>query len=373
MTFQEANLTFALNMHKVLQEPAKDGSAKNIFFSPYSIEGTLSMLYFGARRKSFEELKRCMAHGQEPKTVGKNIKKLCDTLNGDFLAANRLYIQKGYPMNASFTDAMQKYFISTPEYRDLKMEHEKARREINDWVAKITNGKIRDLLPKENSLMEKRIVIVNAVFFKGKWKNAFHTRLTKSIAFNVNPKKSVNVEMMIKRAHYGFYIERELGCKIAELLYEGGTFSMIVILPIKDHDLSSVESKINTNAVMKMLKNIEKKELVLSLPKFKIGKSLELTDTLKTMGMESIFGGEGCDFTGMSDNGLLHVSKVVQKSFVEVDEEGTEAAAATCCLVEDACESPSFLVNQPFLFFIRHIDSNAILFMGKVVNPSLTE
>jgi serpin B len=240
-------------------------------------------------------------------------------------------------------------------------------------VAENTNQKIKDILTDVDP--STCLVLVNAIYFKGDWKDKFDVKNTKEEDFHVSPTETVKVPLMFMRdADVMYGVSDTLNCQAVELPYAGDTLSMVVLLP--DHtktNLKDLESKLTADALINVEStfNMRKKEINLWLPRFKLEETLELNGVLAKMGMADMFVGGKADLSGIDGTKKLYVSEVVHKAFVEVNEEGSEAAAATMMKISLACYIPPtlFRADHPFLLFIRNKITNSIMFFGRVVKP----
>jgi len=253
-------------------------------------------------------------------------------------------------------------------------ENEKAARTINDWVKAQTRDKITDLIPADSLNAMTRLVLVNAVYFKADWEAQFEKDYTGPEEFWVAESDSKEVQMMSLNGHkMNFARLDELDCSMVELPYKGERIVMQIILPKQRTGVFQLENKLAEVDLQTLFS--EKKRNVkvdLSLPRFKLSHSLALSDSLKQMGMADMFSGKA-DLSGITGNRDLYVSSVVQKVFVEVNEEGSEAAAATGVMVmmrSMPAPNQQFLVDHPFIFIIRDKLTGMILFQGRVVDPS---
>ena len=252
---------------------------------------------------------------------------------------------------------------------------EKAREEINNWVEKKTNNKIKDLIPPGVLSSDTRLTLVNAIYFKGLWLEQFKQKETFPGSFFVSQNEEIKVEMMHQKAEFKYSESEELACQILEMPYIGKKMSMVIFLPKETHGLAKLEGKMTYDKLNESLSSLmyaSLDEVEVFLPKFKLTQQFDLNDVLSKMGAKEMFIPGKADLSGISSQSLF-VSKVVHKAFVEVNEEGTEAAAATAVGVALMCmplPAPIFKADHPFLFLIRHNESGAILFLGRLVKPN---
>ena len=292
--------------------------------------------------------------------------------NTKLLTANKLFIEKSLEILKSYRAGMLEFYESEITSVDYKQRTEEVRQEINKWVEQKTNDKIKGLIPPGMLSSDTRLVLVNAIYFKGLWLQPFLKEETFPGTFFVAANQKVQVQMMRQEAHFKFFESEELGCQILEMPYIGSKMSMVIFLPVETDGLVSLEGKITYDNFEKSLSTLDSsrpEEMEVFLPKFKLTQQFSLNDVLSKMGASEMFIAGKADFSGITADSL-YVSQVVHKAFIEVNEEGTEAAAATGIGVNALSLKPMFNADHPFLFFIRHNDAGAILFMGRLLKPS---
>ncbi len=249
-------------------------------------------------------------------------------------------------------------------------EREKTRRTINTWVEDKTNKKIQELIKPGILNTQTRLMLTNAVYFKGDWAVQFDSKNTKDAPFTIAPEKKIDVPMMHLKDSFNY---ADFGVlQILEMPYKGNDLSMVVLLPRKAEDLAELEERITFGTLEQWLKRLNKQEVLVYLPKFKITGEFRLAEMLKKVGMVDAFAPNLADFSGMNGKKDLFISAVVHKAFVEVNEKGTEAAAATGIAIgvtSIPTPPPVFRADHPFVFFIRDIKTNTILFIGRLANP----
>jgi serpin B len=298
------------------------------------------------------------------------------------VVANALWGQKGYAFKPDFTKLLETSYGAGLNNVDFGQPKEAAKT-INDWAAKQTKDKIKDLIPDGAFNDLTRLVLTNAIYFKSNWADKFPKAATKDAPFKLSADKSVDVPMMHQRHHFG-YMENDQ-FQMLELPYIENKLSMFVLLPkLEDmlarevgkddlKELKDLEKKLTAENLYKWL-NDKKSEMVdVTLPKFKFSSQFSLGAALKALGMTDAFDASNADFSGMTDKEKLFISAVIHKAFVAVDEEGTEAAAATAVMMVGSAmrveEPKAFNANHPFVFIIRHNLTGEILFMGRLANP----
>ncbi|KAL1006324.1 hypothetical protein UPYG_G00070820 [Umbra pygmaea] len=374
-----ANTEFSLDLFKKITEENKTG---NVFYSPLSISSALAMVYLGARGNTATQMSQSLHFNKVKYDVHVGYNKLMSKLNKEgapynLSLANRLYGEQSYQFVQTFLSATKKHYNAELEAVDFKSNAETVRKNINTWVEKKTAEKIKDLLPQGVVHELTRLVLVNAIYFKGNWEKKFNVFCTEDLQFRVNKNESKPVKMMIQINKFPLTYIPEVRCKILELPYEGNKLSMLIMLPNDIEDdttgLEKLEKQLTYENFVKWTKPGKKNitKVSVGLPKFKLEESLDLGEMLASMGMTDAFDLSKSDLSGMSPNNDLVLSKVVHKAFVEVNEEGTEAAAATGFLpiFGDGIPMPSFVANHPFLFFIRHNPTQSILFCGRYCSP----
>jgi serpin B len=254
-----------------------------------------------------------------------------------------------------------------------KIELKGAEPVINKWAQERTAGRIKDLLPPNTLRDETVLVLTNAVYFKGQWKNRFDSKNTKDEPFHLADGKKVQVKMMRQTANLPLgQLNRDKpgAAQVLSLPYKGEDLSMVIVLPEKVDGLAELERTLTEKVLDEALRDSTKQKVDVGLPCFTIkGKTIALNDHLKALGMTKPFSREA-DFSGMLPGGDVHISQVLHQAFVEVNEEGTEAAAATAVVMELASAPPAFVANHPFLFLIRDNRTGCILFMGRLSNPA---
>ncbi|KAG6920617.1 serpin family B member 6, partial [Chelydra serpentina] len=277
-----------------------------------------------------------------------------------------------------FIDSCQKFYHAELEQLDFARAAEDSRKHINAWVEEKTEGKIQNLLAQHVVDKMTRLVLVNAIYFKGNWATPFKKHNTMERQFKINKNETKPVQMMFKKAKFNMSYIADFQTKILDLPYVDNETSMIILLPdeIQDNStgLEQLERELTYEKVVEWINpemmNYTKVEVF--LPRFKLEEVYDLKPVLKSMGMADVFESYKVDFSGMSASNDLVLSEVVHKSFVEVNEEGTEAAAATGVVMKLGCcleILPQFTADHPFLFFIRHNKTGNILFYGRFCSP----
>nr|XP_009934770.1 PREDICTED: heterochromatin-associated protein MENT-like isoform X1 [Opisthocomus hoazin] len=369
--------SFTLDLYKKLNETSK---GQNIFFSPWSIATALAMVYLGAKGDTAAQMAEVSSENQA-ENIHSGFRELLSAINkprSTYLlkSANRLYGEKTYPLLPKFLQLTMSYYNAKPQAVNFKTAAEQARTLINSWVENETESKIQNLLSAGSLSSRTVLVLVNAVYFKGNWEKKFLEKNTSEMPFRLSKTKTKPVQMMFLRDTFLILHEKTMKFKIIELPYVENELSMFVLLPddISDNTtgLELVERELTYERLAEWTEstNMIKAEVDLYLPKLKLEENYDLKSTLSSMGIRNAFDPVRADFTGMSAKKDLFISKAIHKAFVEVNEEGTEAAAATGVLVlRSRAPTMTFKADHPFLFFIRHNKSQTILFFGRLCSP----
>ncbi|XP_005398965.1 PREDICTED: serpin B6 [Chinchilla lanigera] len=373
----EANGTFAISLLKILGED----SSKNVFLSPMSISSALAMVFLGAKATTAGQMAQALCFnkcGGDGSDVHQGFQLLLDEINRtgtNYLlrTANRLFGEKSYQFLSSFKDSCYKFYQAEMEELNFTHAAEESRKHINSWVAKKTEGKITEILSSDALNSSTSLVLVNAIYFKGNWDTQFDKARTRERPFKVSKNEEKPVQMMYKKSTFQMTYIGEIFTKILVLPYVNKELNMIIMLPDEHIDLKTVEKEITYEKFVEWTNpdKMDKEEVEVYLPRFKLEEDSDMKDALCRLGMTDAFEEARADFSGMSSKRDLFLSKVVHKSFVEVNEEGTEAAAATAAIMMMRCLhfTPSFCADHPFLFFIQHCKTSAILFCGRVSSP----
>ncbi|MBK8014590.1 MAG: serpin family protein [Deltaproteobacteria bacterium] len=375
-TLAFGNASFAFALHKTIAK-----SEGNLFYSPFSISSALAMTYAGAKGKTEKEMEQVLQFGAAPAELHPTFAALLGELssNEDYklVIANRLWGEQSYPFRATFLDLTREYYDGGFVPVDFKTESKAARGKINTWVEEKTNKKITDLIPAGLLDSLTRLVLTNAIHFKGSWADQFDEHATRPMSFELSPKKQIKTSMMFKTAQFR-YAQKD-GVQLLELPYKGGRLSMVLLMPVERHQLAQVEAKLEPKMMSQWNGALTRQEVEIQIPKLKITAKLSLKKVLQEMGMKTAFSPNEADFTGMSNLPKdsaeeLYIAEVLHKAFVEVNEEGTEAAAATAVVMKArGVAKPRhvrFIADQPFLFLIRDRKTSSVLFVGRVVDPT---
>jgi serpin B len=372
----EGNSAFAFKLYQALRE-----EGGNLFYSPYSISLALAMTYAGARGETAQQMADTLQFMLEQDKLHPAFNWLDADLadRGEGAAGkdgegfrlnivNAIWGQKDYEFLSTFLDVLAESYGAGLRILDFITEPEKSRVTINDWVSDQTEGRIEDLIPQGAIDALTRLVLTNAIYFNAAWEYPFDEKMTANGPFYLLDGGQVIVPMMKQTESFG-YAEGE-GYQAVELLYDGGELSMVILLPASGN-FQAFEEGLQAPQVCDIISGLQLTEVALTMPQFEFDSEFSLKDTLAEMGMPIAFSG-GADFSGMTGNPELAISDVVHKAFVAVDEAGTEAAAATAVIMElTAVPEPpvEVTIDRPFIFLIRDIETGAILFVGRVLNP----
>lgn len=369
----DGNTTFALDLYQQLR--SKQG---NLFFSPYSISSALAMTLAGARERTLEQMIQTLRLPPDAEEIHARFKELAGRLTeigensgSQLKIANALWPQKGYRLARKFTNLVRKAYgvrIKALDYAD----GEAARAVINEWVDEKTESKIQDLIGPGVLDSLTRLVLVNAIFFKGTWEHTFDPGQTTEEAFTPAIGEEVMAKMMRQKDSFRYGETDDL--QIIELPYSGKELSMLVLLPKAVDGLARLEETLTTENLAGWMGALAETEVRVWLPAFEISFPFRLDETLIALGMTDAFTGKA-DFSGMEKTRELYLGAVLHKAFVAVNEEGTEAAAATAVVMQTKSiefMSVEFRADHPFLFLIRENHTGTILFIGRLVNPEET-
>ena len=376
------NTAFGIDLFSQLAENAPEG---NLFVSPYSISTAMAMTWAGARGRTAEQMAEVMRFGVPDSEVhslfgsiqmklGEGYRREYVQGTGDPLTlevANAIWAQEDYELLDDYVSTVRGDYRAEARNLDFTSDPDGSRETINAWVEEKTRGRIRDLLGPGSIDPYTRLVITNAVYFKGSWRDPFEESATREGSFTTAAGEEVTVPMMHQTESFP-YLEAD-GCRAVELPYADNSSSMICLLP--DGDINEFEQALTEQRLIDIITRLRSTEVELAMPSFEFTSQFGLSDVLKTMGMTMPFDSQEADFSGMTGRRELYISAVIHKAFVKVDEEGTEAAAATAVVMAltSAAPEPEPIVlslDRPFLFLIHDKITGSVLFMGRVADPS---
>ncbi len=365
------NTRFALELYGKLKD--KQG---NLFLSPYSISTALALAYAGARGNTASGMARTLYLELAPERFHPALARLINEMNEigkqkecNLTVANAMWGQKGYEFRQAFLDLTNRHYGAGLNQVDFA-KPEEARSTINAWVEKHTQDKIRDLIKPGVLDGSTRLVLTNAIYFKGKWAAQFKPDRTLKEPFTLNNGEKVSVSLMHQTAKV-MYMEND-AFQALELAYGSGRLVMTVFLPKNLDGLEAFERTLTAENLTKWLHGLGNGNVIVALPKLTMTTEFSLASELKSLGMADAFTSGAADFSGMNGKKDLFISSVLHKAFIDVNEEGTEAAAATAVVGRSVLEpppTPVFRADHPFVFMIRDVQSGSILFVGRVANP----
>ena len=378
------NYAFAFDLYRALS----DGQG-NLFYSPFSISQALAMTSAGARGETQRQMMDTLHHRLPQSSLHPTFNALDRTLASRGQApggapndageagqhfrlniANAVWGQDGYHFLPGFLDVLAEHYGAGMMAADFAGAPDVSRVRINDWVAEETEGKIKDLLPPRTIERSTRLVLTNAIYFNASWLWPFSPRDTKVRPFYLDGGGTVGVPMMTETTKEFYAYARDDGYQVVDVPYSWGEMSMTILLP-DEGALGEFEDSLDSEMLDRIIDNIETDYVTLTMPLFEFESEFSLGDTLAGMGMADAFG-DGADFSGMTGSRDLWISEVVHKAFVSVDEEGTEAAAATGVVMLESGpgkEPIAVTVDRPFIFIIRDHGTGTVLFVGRVSNP----
>jgi serpin B len=363
------NSDFALSLYQVLKDD-KDG---NLFYSPYSISLMMAMAYAGARGDTEKQMADALEFNLNPDELHAAFnylalelaKRASDDNNFKLDIVNDIWGQKNYKFLDTYLDTLAENYGAGLRVLDFINDPEGARQVINDYIFDQTNKLIKDLIPEGSINTLTRMVLTNAIYFKADWKHKFDKDATSDGLFKLLGGSQVTASMMNQRAFFKFSSTKPW--KAVELPYLGDQIVMDIIVP---NSFIAFENALDADTLNQILSAMNSRDLQLSMPKFKFASDFDLKDALSTLGMPIAFDPVRADFSGITSVEELYIQGVVHKAIVAVDEEGTEAAAAGAVIFGTTSMPESMVIDSPFIFLIRDIQSGSILFMGRVLNPS---
>lgn len=372
-TLVNGNIDFALDFYRQVRD-----SEKNIFFSPHSISIALAMAYAGAGGGTETQMAGALHFNLSQdrlhpafNALDLELGKRGEGSEGEEFKlhiCNAAWGQKDFSFLQSYLDVLALNYGAGLRLLDFMADPEGSRLTINNWVSRQTEQRIKDLLPPGTISDMTRLVLTNAIYFKAQWLYVFDKKSTAEAPFHTLDGGTVSVPMMHRDTQFAYTAVGGL-YQAVELPYKGEEVSMVVILPAAGR-FEAFEASLDAAVLQQILAGLSELHLSLSMPRFEFNWGESLVNILKSLGMTDAFDTSRADFSGIDGRFDLYISEVVHKSFVSVDEEGTEAAAATGVVIDlEAAPTVSMTVNRPFIFLIRDRATNAILFLGRVVHP----
>jgi serpin B len=350
----------------------------NLFFSPYSIGNALMMVWAGAEGQTAHEIAQvlhlpCGTRDELHQTLGQLIARV-QHIDKDAAyqlhVANALWGQTDVHWLPAYVNLLRRDYSAEAFAADFS-QPEPARKAINDWVAQQTDQKIADLLPSGSITGATRMVLTDAVYFKADWATQFQSSATHDRDFHVTASSSVSIPMMSQMASFGYMEDEQV--QALQMPYAGGDWAMLMILPKTVDGLNAVEAKLGPVELSRIVGALANQSVRVMMPRFKLSQSFSLAGVLKVLGMARAFDSHGADFSGMDGRRDLCLSDVLHKAYIAVDEQGTEAAAATGgVMVATVMTRPqrTFNADHPFIFFLRDLHNGLVLFAGRFSQPA---
>ncbi|MCX8195442.1 MAG: serpin family protein [Candidatus Micrarchaeota archaeon] len=381
-TFSDVSNRFG---YAIYSELAKTSEEKNIVISPYSITSAMAMVFEGAEGQTADEMEKVMFLPKNKSELRESFAGLYRKINFNssglqISTANALWIHRDYEVLGAYKETLkQNYFADAI---NIDFDSGRAEETINRWVEDRTNQKIKNLIPPKSISGSTPVVITNAVYFKGKWQVEFDKQKTTEEDFGLV--SGANTKVMMMNHYYDekkFNYTEDETAQVLELPYSGGKASMLLILPKENgksraEGIAAVEREIASGGLRHWNEALREEKVSIHIPKFKLEETYRLEGVLPRMGMRTAFS-DSADFGLMTEKKNLKIGVVIHKVYVDVNEEGTEAAAATAVVMKVGSVGPGggeniyvFRADRPFFFAIQDKDSGAVLFLGKVMNPS---
>lgn len=363
----EANTDFGFNLFHEIRKSDQD---ENIFISPFSVSVALAMTLNGASGETETAMVDTLQlQDIASEAINPNYALLQQTLETSdpkvtLTIANSLWSEQSFRFKPEFLSRNSQFFDA--EISSLDFADPNSVNTINQWVNDRTSGKITEILEEISS--DEVLFLINAIYFKGSWQTEFDASKTRDGDFHLSDGTSKQVTMMVREDNYPFYYGEDF--QAISLPYGDGKISMYIFLPFPNSDLNTLLGSLNTENWEDWISQFHEQKIWVQLPKFKLEYRVDLSDMLKALGMEIAFVKYQADFSRMSSDEELYISRVDHKAVVEVNEEGTEAAAVTNVGIAVTSLPPQFIANRPFFFAIRDNETKTVLFMGTVVDPS---
>ncbi|XP_004598663.2 neuroserpin [Ochotona princeps] len=374
----ESIAELSVNMYNHLRATAED---ENILFSPLSIALAVGMMELGAQGSTLREIRHSMGYeglnnGEEFSFL-KDFSDMATAEESQYMMkiANSLFVQNGFYINDEFLQMLKKYFNAEVNHVDFS-QNIAAANHINRWVENNTNNLLKDLVSPRDFDAGTHLALINAVYFKGNWKSQFRPENTRTFSFTKDDETEVQIPMMYQQGefYYGEFSDgsNEAGgiYQVLEIPYEGDEISMMLVLSRQEVPLATLEPLVKAQLIDEWANSVKKQKVEVYLPRFTVEQGVDMKDILKALGITEVFI-KNANLTSLSEKEDLFLSTAIHKSFIEVNEEGSEAAAASgmVAISRMAVLYPQVIVDHPFFFLIRNRRAGTILFMGRVMHP----
>ncbi|XP_016003645.2 serpin I2 [Rousettus aegyptiacus] len=368
----QRNIEFAVDLYQAICS-----AQNNIIFSPLGTTLVLGMVQLGAKGKAQEQIRQTLKFQET--SIGEEFSVLKSFFSAisekkqefTFNLANALYLQEGFTVKEQYLHSNKEFFqsaIKLVNFQDAKSCAET----ISTWVERKTYGKIKEMFSGEEFGPLTRLVLVNAIYFKGDWKQKLRKEDTQLMNFTKKDGAVVQIPMMkaLLKTKYGYFSESSVNYQVLELPYKGDEFSLIIILPAEEVNIEEMEKLLTAHQILKRFSEMQEEEVEISLPRFKVEQKLDFKEALYSLNITEIFS-SGRDLSGITDSSEVYVSQVMQQVSFEINEDGSEAATSTGIHIPVIMSlAPNqFIANHPFLFIMKNNPTESILFMGRVTNP----
>ncbi|XP_050822014.1 serpin I2 [Gopherus flavomarginatus] len=365
----------AVDLYQVLHCSPEE---ENIIHSPLGVALLLGTVQLGAKGKALNEITQALKlqgnnDGEEFSLLQTLFSVTSEKKEFTFNLANALYLQEGFIVKEQYLHSNKEFFqtaIKLVNFQDTKACTEA----ISTWVENKTDGKIKNIISSEEFGPLTRLILVNAIYFKGDWKQKFKAEATHEMDFTKRDGSVTKIPMMHLqlRTKFGHFSDNNVSYQVLELPYKGKEFSLVLTLPLEDVTIEEVEKLITAQLIKDWFSETQEEDVEISLPRFKIEQTVNLQETLHSLNVTEIFSG-GCDLSGITESSDIHISKAIQKVCIEVNEDGSEAAASSSTHMAAimSMSHNQFVANRPFLFILKHNPTGSIVFMGRLANPDI--
>ncbi|XP_004704299.2 serpin I2 [Echinops telfairi] len=361
----QRNTEFAVDLYQAICLSHKN----NIIFSPLGTTLVLGMIQLGAKGKAQHQIRQTLklqenSNGEEFSALKSFFSAISEKKQEfTFNLANALYLQEGFTVKEQYLHGNKDFFQSAIKLVDFQ-DAKACAEAISTWVESKTNGKIKDMFSGEEFGPLTRLVLVNAIYFKGDWKQKFRTENTQLMNFTQQDGSAVQIPTMkaLLRTRYGYFSEASMNYQVLELPYKGNELSLIIILPEENVDIEEVGKRITARQILKWFSEMQEEQVEISLPRFKIEQKLDFKEALYSLNITEIFSG-GCDLSGITDSAEVYVSQIMQKVSFEINEDGSEVATSTGIHVPAimSLAQNQFVANRPFLFILKNNPTGTLM------------